>query len=458
MKRRITALLLGIAAIAPVLSLVCQAQLLKPAKSDDSAQREAWRKTMKQTHVPKKGCFTVTYPDTAWREATCTTAPNIPLVPRHGTGAQTVGNATDFVAEVTSGLISTSDGFFFNASGVTSESGDINNVPPAYPNSFTLQLNTNVYSDPPACSSAATPSACLGWQQFVVAESDGGDATLFMQYWLINYDTACPGGWTAYEEDCYKNSSATSLPSYPASSIFGMEVTGEAESGTDTAMFTSVSPAEILYAVGQDSVLDLEQYWTQSEFNVFGDAGGGEANFNSDSTFIVQTSVNNGTTNAPRCLGPQGAGTTGETNNLTLVSQSAPVCCPYSGAIQFMESNASGVGATCGASALAATGNFTATPTSADGSETVITHPIIEGEIRVEYSVKLEDSTPGSTITYQLFNSCGQSLGTANVSPGTTILYLNTEIDGESCTYGIRGTMYATAPGDLHSFTSTIVF
>lgn len=459
MKNSFIVISLGIAALAPVLSLTCHAQLVTSQKSDDSAQRQVWRKSMKQTHLPKKGCFTVSYPDTAWHESTCTTAPNIPLVPKRGTGAQTVGNSTDFVAGVTSGLISTADGFFANSSGVTSESGYVNNVPPAYANSFTLQLNSNYFTDPPACSGASNPSVCQGWQQFVVAEGDGGSATLFMQYWLLDYGTTCPGGWTAYEIDCYKNSSATALPAYPASSIPGMELTGEAESGTDTAQFTSAAPAEILYAVGADSVLALEQHWTQAEFNVFGDAGAGEANFNGDSTFIVQTSVNNGTTNLAQCLGPQGAGTTGETNNLTLIPASSPVCCPMSGAIQFMESNASGVGASCGTGGLQVTGNYAATPTSADGSITTITHPIIEGEIRTQYSVKLEDTTPGATIDYQLFNSCGQSLGTGSVASGSTIFYLNTEIEGQTCTYGsVRGTMYATASGYLPSLTSTIVF
>lgn len=455
MKGGIIPILLGIIAIAPALRLAGQAQ--NSPNSDDAAKREAWRKTMKQTPLPKQGCFKALYPNTSWQEIGCTTAPNIPLVPGNGPGTQSVGDTNDFVAQVTSGLVSTASGSL-GASGVTSESGYINNVPPAYANSFSLQLNSNFFTDPPACSSAANPSVCQGWQQFVVTEGDGGDATLFIQYWLVNYNIACPGGWNAYGSgDCYRNStSATGLPSFPASSIPIAEVTGEAANGTDTAMFLTSEPAEI-YSLNQSSVLDLEQYWTQAEFNVFGDAGGGEANFNADSTFIVQTTLNSGS-GAPLCIGPQLGEATAETNNLTLAPQSAPVCCSYGGSIKFAESNASGVGAACGDTGLQVDGNFTATPTSIDGTETTITHPIIEGEIRIQYSAKLEDSTPGSTITYQLFNSCGQSLGTASVSPGTTISYLNTEIDGQTCTYGIHGTMSATAPGYLQSFTSSITF
>ncbi len=212
-------------------------------------------------------------------------------------------------------------------------------------------------------------------------------------------------------------------------------------------------------AIGQDSMLNLEQHWTNAEFNVFGDGGGGEANFSNGSTLVTQLIVNNGATNAPVCLGPQGAGTTAETNNLNLIPQSAPVCCPYGGtnsSIQFLESSASGATATCGANGLE--NNIASIPYTTNGSATVINHPIIQGEIRVLYSATLEDSTPGGSITYQLFDSCGDSLGGATVSLGTIIQFLNTEIDGESCTYGIHGTMYATAPSYVPSLTDGIAF
>ena len=435
-----------------VVALACfaRAQQTQSVPQDDAAARVAWHKSMKQTPLPKHGCFTVSYPSTSWQESSCTTAPKIPLIPRHGKAAQTVGNRNDYVAGVTSGLLSTAEGSFPNSSGVTSESGYVNDLPPAYPNAFTLQLNSNFFNNAPACSGASDPSQCIGWQQFVFQEGYGYQTQVYMQYWLINYDTACPVSWSPYLNDCFENSTSIVVPTQQAADISSLTVTGEAANGTDTVIFTA--PGDTLSAVGQDTVLDLEQHWTEAEFNVLGDGGGGEANFNDGSSFVVLTSVTNGTTDAPQCLGPPGAGTSGETNNLSLVPQSGPACCAYGGtspSILFMESNSQNAPTSASCETI---------PYSTHGSETIITHPIILGEIRVLYSATLEDSTPGATITYQLFDSCGNSVESATVSSGTTISYLDTEINGESCTYGIRGTMYATQPGYLQSPPSGIVF
>lgn len=467
MKQGIVFLLLGLAASGAVLTVSAKAQQTKPTRPDEAALREAWRKTMKRTPLPQKGCFKASYPKTEWTASTCTVAPNFPLlpahlVPLHRVGSpETVGNGYDFAAQATSGLLSSADGYFANASNVTSESGDINNVPPAYSNSFTLQLNSNVFNDPPACSGAAAPSDCYGWQQFVFIESNGGSASVFMQYWLLNYGNSCPGGWNGYGSDCYKNSSATGTPAYSASSLPYLQLEGQASGGTDTSIFASSEPADELYAVGNDSVLDLESYWTTAEYNVFGDAGGGIADLNSNATLIVQTSVNNGTTNAPLCVGPQNGGTTGETNNLSLIPTSAPVCCPLSGgSIQFMESNASGVSATCGSSGLEVGGNYTATPYAINVSEKVGTPhevmvgKIIEIEIPITYTATLEDSTSGATIIYQMLNSCGEPQGgPVSVSSGTTITYSIEEISGESC-QALEEKMYATASGYLPSLSA----
>jgi hypothetical protein len=101
---------------------------------------------MKKTPLPKHGCFTVKYPSTEWLEQSCTKAPNIPVIPKQGSAPQTVGNGNDFVAEVTSGFISSAEGSFPNSSGVTSESGYVGGVAPSYSNAFTLQLNSNYFA------------------------------------------------------------------------------------------------------------------------------------------------------------------------------------------------------------------------------------------------------------------------------------------------------------------------
>jgi hypothetical protein len=134
-------------------------------------------------------------------------------------------------------------------------------------------------------------------------------------------------------------------------------------------------------AKGNNYFPDLGQNWQAAEFNVFGDGGGSEAVFNSGSTIVVMTSVNNGTTSAPSAVEE---GFTGETNNLTLTGTPV-VSGGTSPSIEFTESNAgftlsvstvghgkvksspAGIecGATCSASFAAGTDvKLTATPAS----------------------------------------------------------------------------------------------
>jgi hypothetical protein len=60
----------------------------------------------------------------------------------------------------------------------------------------------------------------------------------------------------------------------------------------------------------------LSAGWTGSEFNVIGDGGGSEAEFNTGAALTDEIEVTDGTTNAPTCQ--SNGGTTGETNNLDL--------------------------------------------------------------------------------------------------------------------------------------------
>ena len=81
--------------------------------------------------------------------------------------------------------------------------------------------------------------------------------------------------------------------------------------------------------------MDLASGWNQSEFNIIGDGGGSQANFNAGSHLTVMIAVDNGTSATPTCA--VNAGTTGETNNLNLGA-----CSGTGGAspfIQFTESN-----------------------------------------------------------------------------------------------------------------------
>lgn len=315
--------LLTVLALVWFSNLSSQAQQLPSLKSPEF---EGWRTTIKQTPLPRQGCFKASFPATEWQEVTCGAAPNRPIgQPRVG-NTPTVGNGpNDFVGTVT-GLLSEAEGSFPVVSDVTSS------------NAYSLQLNTNTFSP----SSSICTNGCLGWQQFVYTSSP---SQLYMQYWLIGYGTSCPSGWMLYgTDDCYKSTTATDISSQPITNLPVITITGEASGGTDTALMET--PNGEISAVGQDSVLNLEQVWNIAEFNIFGDGDLLEVNLNSGATLLVQLSLDNGTNQVP---GYKKESFTGETNNLTLVA-SAP--CLYGGTspmIQFVESNTTAT-QTCGVS------------------------------------------------------------------------------------------------------------
>ena len=319
----------GAAAIACL--IVLQAPSLSQPTAPPAQNLAVWRQVMARTPLPKKGCFRAFHPSPNWVEVPCVTAPPVPfLSPKAATAVSgaalsnglIVGNGDDFSA-VVSGTMTSAVGSFPTITGVTSESS----------NSYSLQLNTNLFTTP-ACSGALVPADCRGWQQFIYSTS----GSIFLQYWLINFANSCPAGYTAFDAHCFRNSAATSASDQPIMNLANLSVTGTVSSTTDTIIFSTGSGA--LCATGQDSVLSLQGKWNVAEFNVFGDGNGTQANFNNGSTIVVQIGVTNGTTASPACTND---GFTGETSNLNLVQGS---CCPTGGtspAIQFTETNATGV-------------------------------------------------------------------------------------------------------------------
>lgn len=277
--------------------------------ASDTQLQAIWRAAIAHTPTPKAGCFTAIYPTVRWTQTACVAAPNRPYVPRHGaagwTNANGAGNGNDYAAVVT-GLISQGDGSFPTVTGVKKETDD------GEANTYSIQLNSQFFASP-ACSGAANPNNCLGWEQFVYSSSERAG---FMQYWLINYGSRCPsGGWMSYSGDCYRNSAAVSIPTEAITLLSGLKLSGAAVSGgQDTLVFTT--PSRAYSTTGADSVVTLAKYWNAAEFNVIGDGGGSEAKFNRGSSVTVDIALDDGSTNAPTCK--SNAGTTGETNNLNL--------------------------------------------------------------------------------------------------------------------------------------------
>ncbi len=284
-----------------------------------------WQAAIAGLRQPGSGCYRASYPALRWRAVRCVTAPRIPLVPaplsrsaRHG-APQTVGDGTDYSA-VVSGLISKGVGTFTNVSSGITEKGQVGGSGGQTSNAFSLQLNSQFFSGSPACSGSSDPSDCLAWQQFVYTYETRSEGYIFMQYWLIDYDATCPSGWYSYSTDCYTNSNAATVTTLTAAELASVSLTGSAKSGGEDGVSMAVGSGQATSVTNSDSEIDLATYWNTTEWGVYGDGGGSEANFGSDTTLQAQTVLTATSDSAPTCVEE---GFTGETNNLKLTSTPA---------------------------------------------------------------------------------------------------------------------------------------
>lgn len=334
---------LKVVLLAGLISAACVPAAFASAQVGPIEQvaRAAWRENIAHIATPSEGCFHASYPSVVWKQVPCgTLTPAVhPLPHFYRFGAQqTAGNGNDYTLQTT-GLITSAVGTFPSVTGVTSEKGV---GVAAYgdggilgANEYSVQLNTQFTSTTSACKSH---SGCTVWQQWVYATdySEDGEGAIFMQNWLIGYGSSrCPSGFASDGEgDCYGNSQAALPPDIPPADLASLKLTATATSGgNDTAVVTYDGDA---YSTSQkDSTLYISQVWNTGEFNVVGDAGGSEAEFNSGASITVNLAVSDGSTSAPSCVAD--SGTTGESNNLNLGS------CTASGgstpSIKFTESN-----------------------------------------------------------------------------------------------------------------------
>ncbi|CAG0963202.1 hypothetical protein ANAEL_00753 [Anaerolineales bacterium] len=309
---------------------------------------EAWRLSMAQAPLPKKGCFQSSYPSKDWQEVSCTTAPPYPYIPRRPPRALIVGNGNDASAQVPTGHISTAIGSFDSVTGVTSESGPVCSGA-SVADAYSLQLNTNFFYGSTACNGAANPAVCQGWEQFVFA-NDGSSGAAFIQYWLISYNTTCPTGWFSYtypgptDISCYKNDNngAVSVPNQPITNLGQLQLSGSVGAGGDNV---TLSTGTNIYSIVGDNAVDAAQGWTIAEFIVVGDACGAQANFNNGSTIVPRTRVTYGDIITPTCVVQ---GFTGETNNLSF-GPNAPAVSQPGPALMSTQSSAGGATSTCAA-------------------------------------------------------------------------------------------------------------
>jgi hypothetical protein len=286
----------------------------------------AWQAGIAHLRESGRGCYSTSYPSLSWHSVKCVTAPKVPLVPAplskaaKRAGPVTVGDGNDYSAQV-SGLISQATGTFQDVSSGITEQGQPGGSGSEVANSFSLQLNTQFFSGSPACSGSSDPSDCQAWQQFVYTYEDSSIGYIFMQYWLINYDATCPSGWYTYSNDCYTNSNAAEVSTLTASQLADVQLTGSATSGGNDGVSLSVGSGQATTVTAGDSMVDLASYWNTTEWGVYGDGGGSEANFGSNTSLEAQTTLTASSgSSAPSCVSE---GFTGETNNLTLTSTPA---------------------------------------------------------------------------------------------------------------------------------------
>jgi hypothetical protein len=280
-----------------------------------------WQAEIGHVAAVGSGCFHASFPTLVWHAAKCVTAPERPLAPVLGTaskgGPQKVGDGDDYSA-VVSGLITKATGTFTGVSAGITEKGQIDGSGPKKANEYSLQLNTEFFSGSPACAGARNPANCLAWQQFVYTTDQN---LVFMQYWLIDYNATCPSGWFTDSTDCYTNSSASlfSGSALTASSLATLSLTASATAGGNDEEVVS-NDGQATMVTGKDSKVDLAPNWNTSEWDVFGDAGGGEAYFGKNDALEAVTTLTATSSAAPSCATE---GFTGETNNLKLAATPA---------------------------------------------------------------------------------------------------------------------------------------
>ncbi len=289
---------------------------------------QEWQTQITRIPLPSKGCFQAHYPALTWSAVACVPTPPYPQPPNNGPLPDVVGNGDDIAIRAPTGTISIAKGSFDAVTGVTDERSKIGNAGVPIPNAYTLQMNTN-FSPPSAigCKGFPTPfpnPGCSGWEQFVF-ENTGSAARVFIQYWLIGFDTSCPAGWNQFsfsgssDINCFTNDSTGAVPlpsAQPITNLQGLNLFGLASASSDSAIV--FANGIMAASVQGDNAVDASKWWTDAEYNIFGDGGnqdgGSMAVFNMGASITPRVQINDGSDVAPLCVAE---GFTGETNSLS---------------------------------------------------------------------------------------------------------------------------------------------
>ena len=446
--------LLGVAGVALLAPLFVLAPFGTAAPSTTTPK---WQQAIAQPPSKSlgRGCYHASYPSLKWQATTCEVAPEVPFEPAPVSPAAnaTVGDGTDYSAEV-AGTISSATGSFGDVSPTITETGQYGGQGTQVANAFSLQLNTEFFSNSPACSGSADPNNCLAWQQFIYSYDPPSTTFVFMQYWLINYDAICPSGWFSYSPDCYTNSPASSFSggALTAADLASTQLTGSASAGGTDAVTLSFG-GEATLVSNADSVVDLAPYWNTAEFDVFGDGGGSQANFGASTTLEARTTLSDSSLSAPKCVEE---GFTAETNNLSLTNtptigtQGLPTTVSQ-------QTNASPTTPSCAAGSGSTTATTMSTSLSGGGSSgaaiSVSTGTAVTDQATLSGTNASEAS---GTVTYNVYSesNCSDLVGGGTAEPITTP---GTLPASAPITLDNAGTYYwqASYSGDTYNSSST---
>jgi hypothetical protein len=315
---------------------------------EEAQRRKDWNHSMLLKAAPGKGCFTSAYPSTEWKKVACGPKRTMPMLPRNGPRPNIVGNNNDISAEAPAGHISTAIGHFENISNVTSESGPVNNTGPSNANTYTLQINPNhfIVGGGTGVCAGSPNTGCGSWQQFVYENNGSGSA--YIQYWLLAYGATCPTGqnWNQLSLYgsiyCWKNNSKgpAMVPAQAITNMANWTMSGQVSAAGDSVTMSTGTHA---YTANGDNSVDAKDNWAITEFNIFGDGGGGQATFNNGASANTRTEIIYGGTSAPTCTAQ---GFTAETNSLSF-GPTTPTATVPGPAVIFQESTAGGQTASC---------------------------------------------------------------------------------------------------------------
>jgi hypothetical protein len=309
-----------------------------PVANAATVSAPGWQQAIAALPVPGQGCFIASYPAVQWQPTTCSSVH--PTVPQQFAGPelgqtqvagapQEVGgcnnNSCDYAAQTAAPMTEAQGSFpVVTCAASPCETGLYANAGSAAANIYSLQLNTN-YNLPAtsSCSTAYIPSSCTGWQQFVY---NSYLKEIQVEPALLGYDNNCTGTFNSSDGagNCYdENEHATTVPLLTPQQLASDSVKFLGQvglvNGTETDTVKMIVSGTSYAATAADSLINLNGNWTDAQFGLYGDAGGGEANFIAGTDLKVNLVTHSGTTMAPQCVP---FNSTGESNNLFL--QPAP--------------------------------------------------------------------------------------------------------------------------------------